>query len=347
MASSQSQLRSPDALARTPLALLRSMGSRHPCQNLRVVPTARGQRTGQRCKPTKSSNAGTMRVSLTVWVGEDHCGTLPLPTGSRNIEPRRTISRRFRNPAPPNAPCRPVLVVVALETGGRWTWNCALHLAARPSQSPGSPILHFSPSNIGVGTPMDKDVEHGVRYVLRGPWWDRNLLLGVQLMGTHHLGQRFPNGWKMDSHLHKKAHNARAQLSGHIGRCAWTKSRASARRYRLRWEQTTLPHARLGLTGLWLLFSGKWVVNQLLASPLEQMLGSVPLVPNLRLPMVQMDSCMGPQLLWFGLVQPLGLVGLGLACLGLVGLGWLGCLLLVAVPVSGWVSERTSERASE
>ena len=67
------------------------------------------------------------------------------------------------------------------------------------------------------------------------------------------------------------------------------------------------------------------------------MLGSVPLVPNLRLPMVQMDSCMGPQLLlvaWFGLVQPLGLVGPGLACLGLVGLGWLGCLLLVAVVVS-------------
>ena len=66
MASSQGQIRSPDALARTPPAQLRSMGSRHPCRNLRVVPTARGQRTGQRCKPTECSNGGTMRVSLTV-----------------------------------------------------------------------------------------------------------------------------------------------------------------------------------------------------------------------------------------------------------------------------------------
>ena len=64
MASSQSQLRGPDPLAWIPPTQLRSMGSRHPCRNLRVVPTTRGWRTGQRCKPTECSNNGTMRVSL-------------------------------------------------------------------------------------------------------------------------------------------------------------------------------------------------------------------------------------------------------------------------------------------
>ena len=43
-----------------------------------------------------------MRVSLTVSVAGDHCGTSPSPIDSRNLEPRRTISHRFRNPTPPN-----------------------------------------------------------------------------------------------------------------------------------------------------------------------------------------------------------------------------------------------------
>ena len=59
-ASSQGHLRNPDTLARTPQAQLRSMGSPHPCQNLRGVPEARDQRIGQRCKPTECSSGGTM-----------------------------------------------------------------------------------------------------------------------------------------------------------------------------------------------------------------------------------------------------------------------------------------------
>ena len=34
-------------------------------------------RTGQRCRPTECASGGTMRVSLTVSVARDHCGTSP------------------------------------------------------------------------------------------------------------------------------------------------------------------------------------------------------------------------------------------------------------------------------
>ena len=80
-----------------------------PRQILHCVPKGRGQRTGQRCKPTECPNGRTMRVSA-----------------SRNcrgsLEPHQTISSRFRIPTPPDALCR----LVGGPTLDRWSPSCVL-----------------------------------------------------------------------------------------------------------------------------------------------------------------------------------------------------------------------------
>ena len=54
----------------------------------------------------------------------------------------------------------------------------------------GNPILHLSPNSIGVGKPMDKDAEHGVRCVVCGVLGGI-FATGCPTEGTRHLGQRF------------------------------------------------------------------------------------------------------------------------------------------------------------
>ena len=69
-----------------------------------------------------------------------------------------------------NGRCR--LVVVALETGGRWS-NEAVDFIWQLTQAKArSAILHDAANGIGVGAPVDEDVEHSVR-VFCGRWWSR------------------------------------------------------------------------------------------------------------------------------------------------------------------------------
>ena len=66
--------------------------SSRPHQILHGVPKAKGQRTGQRCKPIECSNGGTMRVSLTV-------ASAGCPSGT-SLSPGRASSNHLPLPPP-------------------------------------------------------------------------------------------------------------------------------------------------------------------------------------------------------------------------------------------------------
>ena len=86
-------------------------------------------------------------------------------------------------------------MVVALETGGRWSSEAVdfiWQLAQAKAREVPSFITHQTALVWERRWTRMLSTVCVVSFLEVRPWWNlRNLLLGVQLMGTRHLGQRF------------------------------------------------------------------------------------------------------------------------------------------------------------